>query len=29
ADVYWPSFKKTDFLRAIQSYQRRQRRYGK
>ena len=29
ADVYWPSFKKTDFLRAILSYQRRQRRYGK
>ena len=29
ADIYWPSFKKTDFLRAIQSYQRRQRRYGK
>ncbi len=29
ADVYWPSFKKTDFLKAIQSYQRRQRRYGK
>ena len=29
ADVYWPSFKKTDFLKAILSYQRRQRRYGK
>ncbi len=29
ADVYWPSFRKTDFLKAIQSYQRRQRRYGK
>ncbi len=28
-DVYWPALKKTDFLRAIQSYQRRQRRYGK
>jgi tritrans,polycis-undecaprenyl-diphosphate synthase [geranylgeranyl-diphosphate specific] len=28
SDVYWPAFKKTDFLRAIQSYQRRQRRYG-
>ena len=27
-DVYWPALKKTDFLRAIQSYQRRQRRYG-
>ena len=29
ADVYCPSFRKTDFLKAIQSYQRRQRRYGK
>ena len=29
ADVYWPSFRKTDFLKAIQSYQRRQRRYGR
>ncbi len=29
SDVYWPSFKKTDFLKAILSYQRRQRRYGK
>ncbi|MEM2583859.1 MAG: polyprenyl diphosphate synthase [Candidatus Thermoplasmatota archaeon] len=28
-DVYWPALKKTDFLKAIQSYQRRQRRYGK
>jgi tritrans,polycis-undecaprenyl-diphosphate synthase [geranylgeranyl-diphosphate specific] len=28
ADVYWPDFRKKDFLRAIQSYQRRQRRYG-
>jgi len=28
-DVYWPAFKKKDFLRAILSYQRRQRRYGK
>ncbi|MBC7080741.1 MAG: di-trans,poly-cis-decaprenylcistransferase [Thermoplasmatales archaeon] len=27
-DVYWPALKKTDFLKAIQSYQRRQRRYG-
>ncbi len=29
ADVYWPSFSKIDFLRAILSYQRRQRRYGR
>ncbi|MCI4434838.1 MAG: di-trans,poly-cis-decaprenylcistransferase [Thermoplasmata archaeon] len=28
ADVYWPSFSKIDFLRAILSYQRRSRRYG-
>ncbi|MEM2259143.1 MAG: polyprenyl diphosphate synthase [Candidatus Thermoplasmatota archaeon] len=28
-DVYWPALKKTDFLKAIQSYQRRHRRYGK
>ncbi len=28
-DVYWPALKKLDFLKAIQSYQRRQRRYGK
>ena len=28
-DVYWPALKKTDFLKAILSYQRRQRRYGK
>ncbi len=28
-DVYWPALKKIDFLKAIQSYQRRQRRYGK
>jgi len=27
-DVYWPGFRKIDFLRAIQSYQQRQRRYG-
>ena len=27
--VYWPALKKTDFLKVIQSYQRRQRRYGK
>ena len=29
SDVYWPSLKKSDFLRAIQSYQQRKRRYGK
>jgi tritrans,polycis-undecaprenyl-diphosphate synthase [geranylgeranyl-diphosphate specific] len=29
ADVYWPALRKKDFLYAIQSYQRRQRRYGK
>lgn len=28
-DVYWPSFKKTDLLKAVLSYQRRQKRYGK
>ena len=27
-DVYWPGFRKIDFLRAIRSYQQRQRRYG-
>ena len=27
-DVYWPGFKKLDFLKAIYSYQQRQRRYG-
>jgi tritrans,polycis-undecaprenyl-diphosphate synthase [geranylgeranyl-diphosphate specific] len=29
ADVYWPGLRKIDFLRAIRSYQLRQRRYGK
>jgi tritrans,polycis-undecaprenyl-diphosphate synthase [geranylgeranyl-diphosphate specific] len=29
ADIYWPGFRKVDFLRAIRSYQRRQRRFGK
>lgn len=29
ADVYWPGLRKVDFLRAIRSYQRRRRRYGK
>lgn len=28
-DVYWPGFQKIDFLKAIRSYQLRQRRYGK
>jgi len=27
-DVYWPGFRKIDFLRAIRSFQMRQRRYG-
>ncbi|HEY7588099.1 MAG TPA: polyprenyl diphosphate synthase [Thermoplasmata archaeon] len=27
-DVYWPGFRKIDFLRAIRSYQQRLRRYG-
>ena len=28
-DVYWPMFTRREFLKAIRSYQRRQRRYGK
>lgn len=28
-DIYWPGLRKIDFLRAIRSYQNRQRRYGK
>ncbi len=28
SDVYWPGLKKTDFLKAIYSYQRRKRRWG-
>jgi len=28
-DVYWPGFRKIDFMRAIRSYQMRHRRYGK
>ncbi|MEA3201783.1 MAG: tritrans,polycis-undecaprenyl-diphosphate synthase [Thermoplasmata archaeon] len=28
-DVYWPGFRRVDFLRAIRTYQLRQRRYGK
>ena len=27
-DAYWPAFRKIDFLRAIRSYQRRERRFG-
>lgn len=27
-DVYWPGFRKVDFLRAIRTYQQRKRRYG-
>jgi len=27
-DAYWPAFRKIDFLRAIRSYQRRDRRFG-
>jgi tritrans,polycis-undecaprenyl-diphosphate synthase [geranylgeranyl-diphosphate specific] len=28
-DVYWPGFRKLDFLRAIRTYQNRQRRFGR
>lgn len=28
SDVYWPAFQKRDFLKAIQTFQRRKRRYG-
>ena len=28
-DVYWPAFRKRDFLRAVRTYQGRQRRYGR
>lgn len=28
-DAFWPSFRKTDFLRAIRAYQNRERRFGK
>jgi tritrans,polycis-undecaprenyl-diphosphate synthase [geranylgeranyl-diphosphate specific] len=28
-DIYWPGFRKIDFLRAIRSYQLRRRRFGK
>ena len=28
-DVFWPSFRRIDFLRAVRAYQQRQRRFGK
>jgi len=28
-DVYWPEFRKIDFLRAVRDYQKRKRKYGK
>ncbi len=28
-DVYWPDFRRIDFLRAIRTYQKRERRYGR
>jgi short-chain Z-isoprenyl diphosphate synthase len=28
SDVYWPEFRKVDFLRAVRAYQQRHRRYG-
>jgi len=28
SDVYWPGFRKVDFLRAVRSYQQRKRRFG-
>jgi short-chain Z-isoprenyl diphosphate synthase len=28
SDVYWPAFRKVDFLRAVRSYQQRKRRFG-
>ncbi len=29
SDVYWPEFRKIDFLRAIRAFQQRRRRFGK
>ncbi len=29
SDVYWPDFRRVDFLRAVRTYQKRKRRYGK
>jgi short-chain Z-isoprenyl diphosphate synthase len=28
-DVFWPAFRKVDFLRAVRDYQRRERRFGR
>jgi len=28
-DTYWPAFRKIDFLRALRSYDQRQRRFGR
>jgi short-chain Z-isoprenyl diphosphate synthase len=28
-DVLWPAFRRIDFLRAVRTYQRRKRRYGR
>ena len=28
-DVYWPAFRELDFLRALRTYQQRQRRFGR
>jgi short-chain Z-isoprenyl diphosphate synthase len=28
SDIYWPAFRKIDFLRAVRAYQQRQRRFG-
>jgi short-chain Z-isoprenyl diphosphate synthase len=28
SDVFWPAFRKIDFLRAVRAYQQRQRRFG-
>ena len=28
-DVFWPAFRRIDFLRAVRTYQQRQRRFGK
>jgi short-chain Z-isoprenyl diphosphate synthase len=29
SDVYWPAFRKIDFLRALRAFQQRKRRYGR
>jgi len=28
-DVYWPAFRELDFLRAVRTFQQRERRYGR